>query len=236
MNKNIKYIEYTIDLVAILIVIESFLRFLGLININRLMSRNIDMVFIGVLIIDLSHRYYRSSNKQHFIKENWIEFIALIPFLPGFRLFRIVRIIRKSRLKNFFMFVHKVLKAHSLYYVILVVFLLALVGGGLLFKVEGPSGLETVGDGVWFAFVTMTTVGYGDFTPATSGGRVIAILLMLIGIGFLSVLTGTVASVFTNSAKRIKARGNSQHVDISDLDVFQREQVMDYVTYIRDKK
>jgi voltage-gated potassium channel len=51
-------------------------------------------------------------------------------------------------------------------------------------------------DGVWWAVVTVTTVGYGDLYPHTVAGRIIAMLVMLLGIGFLAVLTATVASHF----------------------------------------
>jgi voltage-gated potassium channel len=55
---------------------------------------------------------------------------------------------------------------------------------------------ESVWDGVWWAIVTVTTVGYGDLYPSDVEGRLIAIAVMLAGIGFLSVLTATMASLF----------------------------------------
>ncbi len=51
-------------------------------------------------------------------------------------------------------------------------------------------------DGVWWAVTTMTTVGYGDLSPQTNVGRVIGIVVMLFGIGFLAMLTGAVAQRF----------------------------------------
>ena len=51
-------------------------------------------------------------------------------------------------------------------------------------------------DGIWWAITTVTTVGYGDLYPTTIQGRIIGIVLMLVGIGFLSVLTATIASRF----------------------------------------
>ena len=67
-----------------------------------------------------------------------------------------------------------------------------LVAGALFAAVEGRS----VGDGLWWAFVTVTTVGYGDIAPATSAGKLIAVALMLGGIGFLLVLAGAVVEHF----------------------------------------
>jgi voltage-gated potassium channel len=57
-------------------------------------------------------------------------------------------------------------------------------------------------DGVWWAFVTVTTVGYGDLYPTTVVGRVVGIVLMLTGIGFLAVLTATVSSAFVKSDRQ----------------------------------
>ena len=51
-------------------------------------------------------------------------------------------------------------------------------------------------DGVWWAISTMTTVGYGDFAPTTIPGRVIAIIVMLVGIGFIAILTAAIAQKF----------------------------------------
>lgn len=53
-----------------------------------------------------------------------------------------------------------------------------------------------LGDGLWWAFVTVTTVGYGDMTPATTAGKFVAVALMLGGIGFLLVLAGALVEHF----------------------------------------
>jgi voltage-gated potassium channel len=58
---------------------------------------------------------------------------------------------------------------------------------------------ESLWDGIWWAIVTVTTVGYGDLYPTTVSGRIIGIGLMFLGIGFLAVLTATVASQFVKS-------------------------------------
>jgi voltage-gated potassium channel len=74
--------------------------------------------------------------------------------------------------------------------------LLTLALGWLFAVVEQDQDLTTL-DGVWFALVTAATVGYGDIVPTTSGGRVIASVLMVAGIAFAGLLTGALAERFT---------------------------------------
>jgi voltage-gated potassium channel len=60
----------------------------------------------------------------------------------------------------------------------------------------------TVGDGLWWAIQTVTTVGYGDLVPTSTAGRLVAALVMVVGIGFLTVVTAAITSTFIESAKR----------------------------------
>lgn len=86
------------------------------------------------------------------------------------------------------------------------VFTLILFTAGLIFfgglgffwvePAEGAGGLEHFGQGLWWAVVTVTTVGYGDITPKTVAGRCIGVLLMVGGLVSLSLVTATVASIF----------------------------------------
>jgi voltage-gated potassium channel len=71
--------------------------------------------------------------------------------------------------------------------------------------VEAPvdSGdFKSFWDGVWWAVVTVTTVGYGDIVPHSVSGRLVAMLLMVAGIGFISVLTATIASFFVKEERQ----------------------------------
>ncbi len=58
------------------------------------------------------------------------------------------------------------------------------------------SGFATYWDGLWWSFVTLTTVGYGDLSPTTTGGRIAAVFLMIVGIAFLGTIAATLASYF----------------------------------------
>lgn len=66
---------------------------------------------------------------------------------------------------------------------------------GYLFYVSEPD-VRDLGDGIWWALVTITTVGYGDITPVTTLGRVVASSLMLLGLGLIATITAIVSAKF----------------------------------------
>jgi voltage-gated potassium channel len=74
--------------------------------------------------------------------------------------------------------------------------------GGILERVFDHREFHTVGKGLWFALQTVTTVGYGDVTPRAADGRFIAAVVMLSGIGFIAVITASVAASLIESSRR----------------------------------
>jgi voltage-gated potassium channel len=73
---------------------------------------------------------------------------------------------------------------------------LTVLGGGAAFKAVETEQPLTTWDGVWWAATTVTTVGYGDVSPTTDAGRVIAMVVMVVGIGFVALLTAAAAERF----------------------------------------
>ncbi|MGH3018706.1 MAG: potassium channel family protein, partial [Gaiellaceae bacterium] len=84
---------------------------------------------------------------------------------------------------------------------------LATVAAGVLLWLVDRSEFPNVGLGLWWAVQTVTTVGYGDEVPTTAHGRAIAAVVMVLGIGFLSVFTAAVTAAFVESARR-RLRGD----------------------------
>ena len=86
--------------------------------------------------------------------------------------------------------------------------ILVLNGAIIVYLVERHakgSNIHTLGQSVWWSMTTVTTVGYGDYTPVTTGGRVVASLIMAIGIVTLAVVTAQVSSSFIEQAARRRA-------------------------------
>ena len=81
---------------------------------------------------------------------------------------------------------------------------MVVVGGSVEALVDGGD-VHSTWDGIWWAVVTVTTVGYGDIAVKSVGGRIVAMIVMLVGIGFLSVLTATIASHFVKTESEEEA-------------------------------
>lgn len=175
---------------------------------------NCDITISIIFIIDYVTRLLLSKNKKEFVKNNIFDLIAIIPLnslLKIFRFAKFARLFRLTKLSKFAKLTRLVsyfLRLHSKsvqffdtngfkYIVILSLFTISLGAIGIHFA-ENIS-LET---SIWWAFVTVTTVGYGDVAPTTLAGRIIAVILMLVGIGFLGILTSTVTAFFFKTAHK----------------------------------
>ena len=75
------------------------------------------------------------------------------------------------------------------------------VGAGLLMTLVDGDNFPSIGSGLWWAVQTVTTVGYGDDVPTNLTGRLVAVLVMLLGIAFLTVITASITSTFVGRAR-----------------------------------
>lgn len=66
----------------------------------------------------------------------------------------------------------------------------------LVERTQASSNIKTIGNGIWWAFVTVAAVGYGDHYPVTFLGRTLAVTLMFVGIALFSIITANIASFF----------------------------------------
>jgi voltage-gated potassium channel len=154
----------------------------------------------GVFLIEYGIRLARAPQKLMFVRRNLPDLIALIPsgLFRGVRALRLVRVLRFFRgtevLWRASTTVREILRTNQLGHVLAVTGLLVVGGGVLITRVEPD--IHTIADGLWWSIVTTTTVGYGDLSPKTGEGRLIAAGLMLIGIGTIGMVTGSIATHF----------------------------------------
>lgn len=99
-----------------------------------------------------------------------------------------------NRIKNFINLIERVFNSRRLR-TILGVLIICIISFGYIFYLAEPQ-IKTFGDGVWWALVTITTVGYGDITPLTTLGRLVAGTLMFVGLGLIATVTAIVSAKF----------------------------------------
>ena len=93
--------------------------------------------------------------------------------------------------------------------VIAVVTIVITVAAGVLMTVVDHKGFPSIGSGLWWAVQTVTTVGYGDHVPETAAGQVMAAIVMLLGIGFVTVITASITGAFVARTRKEQATGDS---------------------------
>jgi ion channel len=166
----------------------------------------IDAVLCIAFLTDVAVRLYLADPWQaYFIgRQGYLDLLGSLP-LPIVRLLRIVRmqrgIVRVRSLgerRIVRRLIHERAQTALLFATFLVIFIVEI---GSILIVEAEKGapnanIRTGGDAVWWAMVTVATVGYGDKYPVTAPGRVIAVLMIISGVGLFGVFTGYVARVF----------------------------------------
>lgn len=187
----------------------------------EIMIYSFDLLVTALLVIDFYLRMRESKENIHiFILKHLYEIPALIPLLLFgmfesysylnviFRLLRFIRLFRVINLYSQILSFSAQTNNRLLY--IVAVLGMAVSGGAIgLFLVEGnapDSKVTNLGDAFWWAIVTVTTVGYGDIYPATVEGKIIASILMIVGIGILGVLISALGVSFIES--RLKPKLN----------------------------
>jgi voltage-gated potassium channel len=139
----------------------------------------------------------------------WFDLLLIIvtpPFgvpnaLQGVRSLRLLRLLRLLRAFGVAAMGFKLAQRHfgqkKFHYVLLVACGTVVLGAVAMFALEADENknIRHFGDALWWAITTVTTVGYGDIFPVTPEGRLVAVVLMLTGIGVIGVFTATVASL-----------------------------------------
>lgn len=168
----------------------------------------IDYSILIIFTVDYFYRFYKSQKKVSFFYSNFFDLIAIIPFNSFFTIFRISRIFRIARLTKVLRLTRLIgitgklqtnlsrfFNTNGFKYLLYISLSLILISSLLYSVAESVS----FGDSLWWAISTTTTVGYGDISPSTILGKIAAAILMILGIGFIGMLTSSITSFFTNT-------------------------------------
>jgi voltage-gated potassium channel len=162
----------------------------------------INAVLTLLFIYDFGLRLGTAPSRSfYFIRDyGWADLLAVIPALRIFRLFRIYkayRIIHKYGTHYIVTYLSRNRAQSALYILVLMVILIIESGGFLVLQAERASlsaNIITAGDAIWWAYVTITTVGYGDRFPVTMAGRLVGILVMTTGVAVFATFAGLISS------------------------------------------
>jgi len=186
----------------------------------------VDVIITVFFALEYVGKLWVSPRKRAFFKSNLIELLALIPILRIFRMIRILRALRLIRLVRLNQIIdHNISdqddETSDLITVLMYLIFSIIFGtvGIMLFEKGHNDGFVHITDGLWWCIVTITTVGYGDISPVTIPGKLVAICIMFIGLAFYASLTGVISEALIHKArrnkrKRMRDRIFSQHVII----------------------
>jgi voltage-gated potassium channel len=164
----------------------------------------IDLFVWAAFVLEYLVKLYLSPGRRHFVRHHLIDLAVItLPMLRPLRAARLLRLLNLARvgvvLANALRRTKALFTHRGLHFVLLAVMAIIFACSALVLSFEinaKGSNIHNFGDALWWAVVTVTTVGYGDKYPLTAGGRGVATVLMFVGIGLIGVLTATVASYF----------------------------------------
>lgn len=171
----------------------------------------IDIVICIIFFFEFCIRFFQSKNKIKFMQWGWIDLVSSIPmigFLRYGRVFRLIRLIRIVKaFKSTNQFVKHVFRNKAegaLTSATAIAILLIIFSSIAILQVENApnSNITTAEDAIWWAYVTITTVGYGDKFPVTTEGRIIASILMTAGVGLFGTFTAYISSWIISDKKK----------------------------------
>ena len=183
-------------------------------------------------LTDFALRLARSRPRSAYLVHGfgWADLLAIVPMLRVFRLFRVVVVVRHLQARGPARIAEDLSTSRAsatFYTTIFLVIVVLEVSGMLILDAEGGiegANIRTPSDALWWGYVTITTVGYGDRFPVTLSGRIIGIFLLTAGVALFSVFTGFIANAFLAPRRRPlhRLRGDRRDGPLADLDEIRR--------------
>jgi voltage-gated potassium channel Kch len=169
-------------------------------------------IFMPIFLADFFYRLFTTDSKTGYFFRNfgWADLLSSLPLpqakiLRVFRLWRVIRLVRNFGLRNMLRELIENRAANALLTVVFLVFCVLEFGSLAVLSAEqyAPSAnITNASSALWWDFVTITTVGYGDRYPVTNAGRLVGVFVMIAGVGLFGTLSGFLANTFLSPARK----------------------------------
>ncbi|GAA5192220.1 ion transporter [Ferrimonas gelatinilytica] len=165
----------------------------------------VDMIICLIFLTNFFYDLIRSDDRWHYVRTHWIDLVASIPAIETLRYARIFQVLRVFRLirmsRSVLIPLLKQRQQTTLTGLMLAMVTIITLSAVLILIVEDKApgaNIDSAEAAMWWALVTMSTVGYGDYYPVTSEGRLIGAIVILCGVSFFGVVAGFLASLFVS--------------------------------------
>ncbi|PKF60916.1 ion transporter [Psychromonas sp. psych-6C06] len=214
-----KIFAFTIHILILISLFSFSLETLpNLTDTQYLILHMVETVIVILFTCEYLLRLYISKNKTSYIFSFYglIDLLAILPFyltsgvdLRTVRLFRLLRVLRIFKLLKYSKALQRFQRAFILVkeemllfgFVALITLYLAAVGIYYFEHAAQPEQFQSVFHSLWWALITLTTVGYGDMYPITAGGKLFTFIVLIIGLGIVAVPTGLIATALSQTRK-----------------------------------
>lgn len=207
-----RFFELMVLLALVVVFAQVLMFYSGLLNEANWVTHAVWFVFVFELLVNLK----QVNDKSRYLKENWLNVVIVVIAFPwvewGSEWAMIVRSLRLLLFVRFFTGFSKGFVAvlnRNRFGQILVATIFIVLGAGAIFSYLEDRSLW---EGIWYAVVTITTVGYGDVVPTTDSGRAFGIGLIVFGVMFFSLVTANIAAFLIDSDRKRLEKEVLDHV------------------------
>jgi len=174
-------------------------------NVIYTINLALTLIFLG----DFAYRFYTAQSRSYYFIHDygWADLLAcstLLRFLRLFRIFKAYRIIKRIGPDTIIRHLSQERAQTALYILIFAVIFILETGGVLVLQAERANpaaNIQTANDAIWWAYVTITTVGYGDRFPVSTAGRLVGIVVMTTGVGVFATFAGFLSNKLLTPAE-----------------------------------
>ncbi len=240
--KNARRLEWPMLLMAIWIIIEWYLQAKGAVSAEMVLIT--DWFIWGFFLFETTLLTALVRNKSYYLISNWVNLVIIVLGFPllweAFPAAGVLRALRLIVMAGILIHIsgtaRRILSRNHLGTTLLVGFIITVMSGFLIAGLD--PAIESPWDGIWWAWVTVTTVGYGDVVPASTEGRLFGSFLILMGIGIFSMLTASFSAFFVSRDEKTAVQREQQilaKLELMEMKMHHMEKGINYLTKVQQE-